>query len=290
MILSEEEFILDNVMFWESYRWECLDFGHIYMQKFPSNKLYVGQTYNIDVRFKFYENLIGSNPHHTRALKKYGYDNVIIENILCPKYLLDTIEIFLIGFLNLTNPAKGYNKTTGGRKGYRISSETRKKISDSLKGEKHPFWGVRGEQHPSYGKNRSDETKQKVSDTRLRLGIGRGKDNPMYGKHHSEESKQIISEKSKLKIMSDDAKEKISKANKGKIITDETRQKLSEVNKGKVMSIESRQKMSASAKKRKSNREKPICAFGKLYPSAANASNMLREVCDTIQTGNFIKQ
>ena len=51
-------------------------------------------------------------------------------------------------------------------------------------GELNPMYGVRmqGENNHFYGKNHTDETKQKISESRKGKGARFGKDNPMYGK------------------------------------------------------------------------------------------------------------
>jgi len=49
------------------------------------------------------------------------------------------------------------------------------------------------------------------------------------------------------------------------------------------------QKKSESKKGEKHHLAKSTCAFGKLYPTATDASDTLREVCNTKSEGNFIK-
>jgi group I intron endonuclease len=110
-----------------SYTHERVCSGNIYLQVFPNRKLYAGQTINLYNRMKAYKRHEGSNKHHTNALKLYGFDNVHIISQKVPRYLMDSIEIFLISFYNLTESIYGYNKTTGGRSnGYKLSKETRK--------------------------------------------------------------------------------------------------------------------------------------------------------------------
>jgi len=280
------------------------------MQKFPSDKLYVGQTINISSRFNNYKRFIGSNPHHTSALKLYGLDSVIVEIVSCPKYLLDTIETFLINFLDLTNPKKGYNKTSGGRKGCRFSLETRKqmsetrkgkllgdihkqKISESLKGYKNPMFDkpksaeTRQKLSKSLtGRIISEETKQKISNTTTGKVLSEetkqkisesqtGESNSMYGKNHSDETKQKMSESQRDKIVTEETKKKISESNKGKTRTEEAKKRMSDSHKGKSTGEQNSQ-------------SKPTCAFGKLYASASIASNILRNICDTKSQGNFL--
>lgn len=108
----------------------------IYLHVFPSGKLYVGQTDNYETRVKQYKSCWGSNPHIANALRKYKFENVITFKICAPIVLLNTIEIFLISFLNLMNREKGYNKTSGGKARYTLSLESRMKMSVANIGRK----------------------------------------------------------------------------------------------------------------------------------------------------------
>ncbi|AGE59921.1 GIY-YIG catalytic domain-containing endonuclease [Acanthocystis turfacea Chlorella virus TN603.4.2] len=123
-LVPEEFFELDNVMFWEFFRWERFNTGWVYIQRFPNNKLYAGQSINIKNRVKNYNSGYGSNKHHTNALREYKGDIKIV-SVVCPRYVLDTIETFLIEFYDLLNPSKGYNKSSGGRRGWYASDSTR---------------------------------------------------------------------------------------------------------------------------------------------------------------------
>ncbi|AGE57541.1 GIY-YIG catalytic domain-containing endonuclease [Acanthocystis turfacea Chlorella virus NTS-1] len=272
-------FVLDNVMFWEAFRWERLDTGHIYIQKFPKGKMYTGQTIDIGDRFKLYNRLRGSNPHHTRALVKYGLDTIKVALTSCPKYLLDNVEIFVIDFFNLTDPRKGYNKTTGGRKGYRVTKETRMRMSLSRTGEKNH----------NFGKTRLEETRMKISIAQI------GENNHNFGKTPSEETRAKISKTLKERTLAPEARSRVyfSRTGEhshmfGKHLTEETRAKISEKMLGKKHKDETRQKMSDTRKGDKNPMAKPICVFGKLYGTASEASNILCEVCDTSDKGNFM--
>lgn len=182
MLIAEEYFVLDNVMYWEAFRWERLDTGHIYIQKFQTGKMYAGQTINLRGRMNDYKNLKGSNKHHTRALKK-RIDTMQIAITQCPKYLLDAVEIFVIAFYELTDPIKGYNKQTGGRKGFRHTKETRSNMSKSMKGKKNHMYGKTGELSTFFGKHHTEEARMKLSlaqigkkpskETRIKLSISR---------------------------------------------------------------------------------------------------------------------
>ncbi|AGE57539.1 GIY-YIG catalytic domain-containing endonuclease [Acanthocystis turfacea Chlorella virus NTS-1] len=263
-LISEESFVMDNVMFWEAFRWERLDAGHIYIHKFPGGKMYAGQTINLNRRFGEYRNLRGSNPHHTRALKHYGVDTMKVSFALCPKYLLDAVETFVIRFFNLTDVTKGYNKTTGGNKGYRHSKETRMKMSVAKSGERHHF----------FGKTLSEETRTKLSIANS------GENNYWFGKSHAVETRAKIS----AAISGE------NNPNFGKTFSEETRSKISKSMTGKKRTEETSVKMSVAKQGENNPKSKPICAFGKLYDTASNASNTLREVCDTKDKGNFMSR
>jgi Zn-finger protein len=174
----------------ESYRYERHIFGSIYLQVFPSGKLYAGQTVNYSKRMSKYKRNNGSNPHHTSALKLYGFDKVHTIRCFCPIYLMDTIETFLIEFYDLTNRNNGYNKTSGGRKHWKHSSETCAKISKAREsqvftpemrehkrllflGDKNPNFGkdMYGEKNPMFGKKNPGASKRMS-----------GPNNPMLGK------------------------------------------------------------------------------------------------------------
>lgn len=233
MSIAEEQFVLDNVMYWEAFRWEQLNAGHIYIQKFPGGKKYAGQTTDLDARFRQYRNLRGNNPHHTRALKKHGWDKVKVAYMRCPKYLLDDVEIFVIDFFNLTDTTIGYNKTSGGRRGYRFTKEVRLKMSISSTGKKHKE-GTRLKMSISRtGRETTKEARTKISKKMS------GKNNPMFGKSHTEEV---------------------------------------------------RLEMSKNRRGVKNNVARPICVFGKLYGTATDASDTLREVCNTTNKGIFMVQ
>ncbi|AGE59554.1 GIY-YIG catalytic domain-containing endonuclease [Acanthocystis turfacea Chlorella virus OR0704.3] len=197
MLKAEEQFILDNVMYWEAFRWERFDMGYIYIHKFTEGKMYAGQTINPSKRFYHYRNLKGSNRHHTRALKKH-YGTMQIAITQCPNYLLDAVEIFVIAFYDLTNPEKGYNKQTGGRKGFQVSKDSRMKISITLTGRTIPeevrakiSVSTSGEKHHSYGKPCPEEVRAKISASQT------GEKHHLYGKTRPEEVCAKMSESKK---------------------------------------------------------------------------------------------
>ena len=69
--------------------------------------------------------------------------------------------------------------------GWKHSSGTKRKMSLVRKN-----WHKNNE-HPLLGTHPSTESKQKQSQTRIRLGVAKGKNHPMYGKKRPEVSKRM---------------------------------------------------------------------------------------------------
>lgn len=86
-----------------------------------NNKIYIGQSVNIESRWKkhrtgpFSKNNSQYNSSLYRAIRKYGISNFKFEIIEeCPKENLNDREIFWISYYNSNNPDIGYNLTSGG--------------------------------------------------------------------------------------------------------------------------------------------------------------------------------
>ena len=135
----------------------------IYKITSPTNKVYIGQSWNLEKRFSTYNKLhCKAQKKLYASLNKYGVDNhefeVIIElNQFISQLCLDKYEQYYINFFKNENIELMNLRDGGSRgkfseeslnkmKGKKISIETRKKISNTLKGHKH-----------------SDKTKQKIS-------------------------------------------------------------------------------------------------------------------------------
>lgn len=204
-------------------------FGYIYKITNKINgKVYIGQTINLNDRWKHYRNLhCKSQPKIYNALKKYGVDSFLF-TVIDDAQDIETLnfleEIYIACFDSIET---GYNSRPGGlntiptnetkrkmsqaRKGKHLSDETKRKISLSRVGR---FLSPEHKQKISEAqtgikkKPCSEETKQKIS--RSHLGIHSGNKNPMYGRdrkgtkngmfghHQSEETKRRISEQKKL--------------------------------------------------------------------------------------------
>lgn len=153
-----------------------------------------------------------------RAICKYGPDNfeVIILVIVDSKEEMDRYEIGLIAHLDLCNPEKGYNLTSGGEGtvGFKPDEEVRKKMSESHVGLKMP---------ESHSRKLSERNKGN------KYSLGRK--------------------------MTKDNFDKLMAVHKGAKRSEETRRKLSESHKGKKQSKETILKRSLALKGRKQSEE-----------------------------------
>lgn len=107
----------------------------IYKITSPSNKIYVGQSINIEKRFKQYKRLdCKKQPKLYNSLLKYGWEKHIFEIIEeCNENQLNEREIFWKQYYNTINEGLNCELFDIGQ-GYR-SEEVKNKISNSLKGK-----------------------------------------------------------------------------------------------------------------------------------------------------------
>ena len=85
-----------------------------------NHKIYIGQSINIEERFKRHKYLKDELAIH-RAIQKYGVDNFSFEIIeLCELIELDTKEQFWISYYSSLIP-NGYNMVDGGSNGIGFS-------------------------------------------------------------------------------------------------------------------------------------------------------------------------
>ena len=163
----------------------------LYLHITPNGKRYYGITKQ-DVKRRWakgkgYKN----NQHFTRAIEKYGWDNIdhIVLFDSLTEYEAKELEQYFIQWYDTANPQYGYNQSLGGEGGNH-SERTKQKMSDNhadVSGKNNPMYGRTGIDNPNYGRQHSEKSKQKMSDNHANVS---GKNNPMHGKHHSEESRQ----------------------------------------------------------------------------------------------------
>jgi len=209
----------------------------IYKITNPKGKIYIGQSTDIEDRWKYYYKLNCRGQRKLYfSLKKYGVINHVFEVIIeCSVEELDELErcyqdtYYSIGekSLNLMLTA------TKTRKG-KHSEETKRRIGEGNKGRKMS----------EYTKMRIRESKKNYivsQETRMKLSIAgknRGSEvneriaNAVRGRKHSEKTKKLIGDK-----------------HRGRKHTEETRKKFSDAQKGKKQSSEQIKKRVESQKK-----------------------------------------
>jgi group I intron endonuclease len=205
----------------------------IYKITSPTNKVYIGQSVDIERRFNGYKKMYSRNKSQIklhRSFLKHGVDKHKFE-ILCEceifelnekeRYYQDLYSVLEIGLncrLTKTNDRSGKSskETIEKLKNRVVSVETRAKISAKTKGKQI------GIENPFYGKKHSSETKFKISIAN-KGRIAYNKD-----KKHSEETIKKISLKSQGnnyclgRILSQETKNKISKSLCKKVINIKT--------------------------------------------------------------------
>lgn len=246
--------------------------GTVYLLKFPSGKYYAGQTLNFKNRMGDYSRNNGSNDHMSRALVKYGFENVIIDHVEVPEFCMDLIEIFMIWRYNLMDPSIGYNKLSGGSSGWVVSDDVRMRMSKAMSGENNPMFGKVRKNCPAFGKPKTDEqkAKQRVS----MLGKMVGTNHPMFGINHTIESKNKMSVANSGK----------NHPNFGNALSIETKKKISAANTGKRRTQEYRMKNG----ERKS---KPVVVDGVLFRSSLEASRTAFKIPKNNRyVSNFIRE
>ena len=223
----------------------------IYKITSPTEKIYVGQSSNIQKRVQSYKRLDCKNQSILyKSLKKYGWEAHTFEIIEeCEFEQLNIRERYWQDFYDVIGK-NGLNcvLTKTDKLPQKMSEETKKKIGNAHKGEKNHMYGRKGELHHNFGKPMSDEQKEKLRGERP---YAQGENNYFYGKKHSEETKKKLSELAKGRKPSEETLLKRSIAMSGennhfygKNLSEEHKQKLSEAHKGKTLSEEVKNNLS----------------------------------------------
>mgnify|MGYP003463256223 CR=1 FL=1 len=204
----------------------------IYKITSPSGKVYIGQSWNIEDRFRRYRNLRCKTQRKIySSLIKYGVNEHSFEIVHelpndVKQEILDNYEILYwkqyiscgINMMNIREPGKGG----------KLSEETKQKLRD-------------GDHSYKVGIKQSNETIEKrISKTR--------------GKKRSEQQRENISLGKKGKKLSFEHVQKLKEKN----IPQELRERWSKIKLGKKMSDETKLKMSEAAKSAWAKRRK-IC-------------------------------
>ena len=143
----------------------------IYKITSPTNRIYIGQSIDIQRRFRFYKNLnCKAQPVLFRSFQKHGVKNHVFEIIEeCDFNILNIRERYWQDFYSVLKGGLNCNLVATDILPKRHSEDTKIKISKS-----------------NIGKIYSEKTKNKMSIS----GKNRiGKDNSFYGKKHTKEFK-----------------------------------------------------------------------------------------------------
>lgn len=182
----------------------------IYKITSPNNKVYIGQTHDVNRRLNEYKNLrCKSQKKLFFSIEKYGWDShnfKIIHELPndTDQNIINDYEIFYwqqyknCNFLMLNIREPGSNG--------KLSQETKDYLKSIRQKENHPWWG----------KQHTIKTKKKISESVKK--IVQGEKNPFYGKKHTEESLIKMRGKTSFlgRVHSDDTKNKISNSLKNK--------------------------------------------------------------------------
>jgi group I intron endonuclease len=151
-----------------------------------NNKVYIGQSINIEKRFFGEKNGRLPNKHLRSSFKKYGLDNFKFE-IIEECNNLDEREQYWIQHYNSSNRECGYNKTIGGDADGRL-------VWDSLDEEEQKKISLEAKER---WEKRSKEWKEQDREWRQKKYKGNG--NPFFGKKHTDETKKKMVKRVLLK-------------------------------------------------------------------------------------------
>ena len=221
------------------------NFSCIYLlRNIINNKIYVGQAKNFYNRMTKYRLGYEKNRVIGKALEEYGLENFevsILEKNLEIKDL-DKYEQYWMDFYESYNENIGYNicKKAHSTQGYKHTEESKKKMSEIKKAffKANPNF-LCGENNPMYGKHPSQETRDKMSKSRLGNQNAKGCKWTMSEEQKEKHRLSMLGKQNCLgRKLSKETKIKIGNSNKGRIVSQETRNKISTANSVKVLCVE----------------------------------------------------
>lgn len=239
-----------------------------------NNKVYIGQTKNINNRIKDHMYRLQKNIHDNPYLQedynrygKYNFTVSVLDEYETRKQIIDR-EDYWINYYGGIESTQNYNCKDNSN-------------NNSLMIEKLKHTAATSSTYGNKGKQLSEETKRKIS-------------NANKGKVRTKETKQKLREAAKHKlnipwnkgmkgvyIPSEETKRKISESNKGKKFTDEHRASLSKAKKGKPSHIKYTPQLAFELQKQY-NEKTTLDNDIQLFKSLANQYNLKYFVCKNL--------
>lgn len=123
------------------------------IENIVNHKKYVGQSVDVYRRWQDHKRKLNGQKHRNeylqRSWNKYNennFDFYILEQ--CDESQLDEVEVYYINLFNCKNPQYGYNIESGGNVNKKLAEETKEKISKSRLGKY--CGGENPKAHPVY--------------------------------------------------------------------------------------------------------------------------------------------
>lgn len=201
----------------------------------PTEKIYIGQSRNLNKRIRSYITLpdkIKTQVKLYNSLKKYGWEAHTFEVIEeCSIEDLKCRERYWQDFYDVLNGGLNLILQECEDKPRLISEETRNKISEANLGKKNILseQGLHNIRKAHKGKTVSEETRKKLSESLL--AFYEENKSSLIGFKHSDESKAKMSLAHTGKVLTEEHKSKIGRSGKdnknfGRILTEEQKNKL----------------------------------------------------------------
>ena len=197
-----------------------------------NNKVYIGQSKNIDYRFSLHKSYLLNNHHENihlqRAWNRYGEENFKFEVIEeCEESKLTEKEQYWIDYYGGLNSNNNYNLRDASSVG-KMSNISRQKMSIAKLGTKREKWvceklskSFKGKNSCWKGKHLSEEHKRKISES--------NKGRKQTSEHIKKATETRIKNGSYENLKyNEERSRKIKEALTGRVVSDETKKKTSE--------------------------------------------------------------
>jgi group I intron endonuclease len=247
----------------------------IYIIKNPNNKIYIGQSTNIENRFNQYRLLrCERQPILYNSLKKYGYENHIFEiiEVVEEENLLLEREMYWKNYYNVLNIPSLCCRIDG--KGGKMSIETRNKISSSI----GKYWNNLTKNEYSERVRNHKQTEESIKKIKLKLLGKKKSEEHITNLIKSQNNPETVSKRKKSlrkywDEMSCDEKERLRQLNIQTQNRPEVKEKLSVNNPSRRPEVKEKQIKSAL------NRVKLECPYCNKIMDSSNAKKYHFEKC-----------